>query len=108
MLLEGLQERVAFCSIDDFYLLARLSLVKDEKYFDRYDRAFAAYFKEVENLQDILDALIPEDWLKAEFMKSLSEEEKAKIKSLGGLEKLLAAFKERMEEPKDRHACGSK
>ncbi|MCP4273355.1 MAG: VWA domain-containing protein, partial [Gammaproteobacteria bacterium] len=108
MLLEGLQERVAFCSIDDFYLLARLSLVKDEKYFDRYDRAFAAYFKEVENLQDILDALIPEDWLKAEFMKSLSEEEKAKIKSLGGLEKLLEAFKERMEEQKERHAGGSK
>ncbi len=108
ILLEGLQERVAFCSIDDFYLLARLSLVKDEKYFDRYDRAFAAYFKEVENLQDILDALIPEDWLKAEFMKSLSEEEKAKIKSLGGLEKLLEAFKERMEEQKERHAGGSK
>jgi len=108
MLLEGLQERVAFCSIDDFYLLARLSLVKDEKYFDRYDRAFAAYFKEVENLQDILDTLIPEDWLKAEFMKSLSEEEKAKIKSLGGLEKLLQAFKERMDEQKERHAGGSK
>ncbi|MCP4413523.1 MAG: VWA domain-containing protein [Gammaproteobacteria bacterium] len=108
MLLEGLQERVAFCSIDDFYLLARLSLVKDERFFDRYDRAFAAYFKEVENLQDILDAFIPEDWLRAEFMKSLSEEEKAKIKSLGGLEKLLEAFKERMEEQKERHAGGSK
>ena len=108
MLLEGLQERVAFCNIDDFYLLARLSLVKDEKYFDRYDRAFAAYFKEVQDLQDILDALIPEDWLKAEFMKSLSEEEKAKIKSLGGLEKLLQAFKERMDEQKKRHAGGSK
>ncbi len=108
MLLEGLQEHVAFCSIDDFYLLARLSLVKDEKYFDRYDRAFAAYFKEVENFQDILDALIPEDWIKAEFMKSLSEEEKAKIKSLGGLEKLLEAFKERLEEQKERHAGGSK
>ncbi len=108
MLLEGLQERVAFCSIDDFYLLARLSLVKDEKFFDRYDRAFAAYFKEVENFQDILDALIPEDWIKAEFMKSLSEEEKAKIKSLGGLEKLLEAFKERLEEQKERHTGGSK
>jgi len=108
VLLEALQERVAFCSIDDFYLLARLCLVKDEKFFDRYDRAFAAYFKDLENFEDILEAIIPEDWLRAEFMKSLSEEEKAKIESLGGLEKLLEAFKERLDEQKERHAGGSK
>jgi len=108
MLLEALQKRVAFCSIDDFYLLARLCLVKDEKFFDRYDRAFAAYFKDLEDFEDILEAIIPEDWLRAEFMKSLSEEEKAKIESLGGLEKLLEAFKERLDEQKGRHAGGSK
>ena len=108
MLLEALQKRIAFCSIDDFYLLARLCLVKDEKYFDRYDRAFAAYFKELENFEDILESLIPEDWLRAEFMKTLTEEEKAQIESLGGLEKLLDAFKERLEEQKERHQGGSK
>ncbi len=108
MLLEALQQRLAFCNIDDFYLLARLILVKDEKFFDRYDQAFAAYFKELENFEDILESLIPEDWLRAEFMKTLSDEEKAKIESLGGLEKLLETFKERMEEQKGRHAGGSK
>lgn len=108
VLLDALEKRLAFCNLDEFYLLARLCLVKDEKYFDRYDRAIAAYFKDLESFEDILEALIPEDWLRADFMKSLSEEEKAKIESLGGLEKLLETFKERLEEQKKRHAGGNK
>ncbi len=107
-LLEALEKKLAFCSLDDFYLLARLCLVKDEKYFDRYDRAFTAHFKELDSLEDILEALIPEDWLRSEFMKTLTEEEKAQIESLGGLEKLLETFKQRLEEQKKRHAGGNK
>jgi uncharacterized protein with von Willebrand factor type A (vWA) domain len=38
--------------IDDFYYLSRTSLVKDEKHYDKFDRAFAAYFKGVEMLAD--------------------------------------------------------
>lgn len=108
VLLEALQQQLAFCSIDDFYLIARLCLIKDEKYFDRYDQAFSAYFKELENLDDILETLIPEDWLRNEFIKSLSDEEKAQIKSLGGLDKLLETFQKRLKEQKERHAGGSK
>lgn len=107
-LLEALEKKLAFCSLDEFYLLARLCLVKDEKYFDRYDRAFSAHFKELDNLEDILEALIPEDWLRSEFMKTLTEEEKTQIESLGGLEKLLETFKQRLEEQKERHAGGNK
>ena len=65
MLLEALQARLAFASVDDFYLLARACLVKDEKYFDRFDRAFGAWFSEMESIDDIINALIPEDWLRA-------------------------------------------
>ncbi len=108
VLLDALEKRLAFCNLDEFYRLARLCLVKDEKYFDRYDRAFAAYFKNLENFEDILETLIPENWLRAEFMKCLSEQEKAKIETLGGLEKLLKTFKERLEEQKKRHAGGNK
>jgi uncharacterized protein len=108
VLLEALQSRFAFCSLNDFYSLARLCMVKDEKYFDRYDRAFSAHFKELDDLEDILEALIPEDWLRAEFMKHLSDEEKEKIESLGGLEKLLETLKERLEEQKEKHAGGNK
>ncbi|MFT5521007.1 MAG: hypothetical protein ACI9IA_001607 [Enterobacterales bacterium] len=108
ILLEALEQRLAFCNIDDFYLLARLCLVKDEKYFDKYDKAFTAYFKELGDIDDILETLIPEEWLRSEFMKNLSAEEKAKINTLGGLEKLLETFKERLKEQQKRHAGGNK
>ena len=107
-LLAALEENLAFASIDDFYLLARTVMVKDEKYYDRFDRAFGAYFKNLENLDDIIEALIPEDWLRKEFENNLSEEEKAKIESLGGLEKLIEEFKKRLEEQKERHEGGNK
>lgn len=108
VLLEAMEQRLAFGSIDDFYLLARTCLVKDEKYFDRFDRAFGAYFRELESVDDIIEALIPDDWLRAEFLKDLSEEEKAKIESIGGLEKLIEEFKKRLEEQKERHSGGNK
>ena len=108
VLLEALQKHLAFADMEDFYYLARTCLIKDEAHFDKYDRVFGAYFKELEDLNDLLEALIPEDWLRAEFMKHLSDEEKAKIQSLGGLEELLDTFKKRLEEQKERHAGGSK
>lgn len=108
VLLEALEKKLAFGSIDDFYLLSRTLLVKDEKYFDRFDRAFGAYFRELESVDDIIEALIPDDWLRAEFLKDLSDEEKAKIESIGGLEKLIEEFKKRLEEQKERHSGGNK
>src|SRR6056297_4029872 len=107
-LLEALQHRLAFADMEEFYYLARLCLVKDERHFDKFDRAFQAYFEGIENLDDLLEALIPDDWLRAEFEKHLSEEEKAKIDSLGGLEELIETFKKRMEEQEERHAGGNK
>lgn len=107
-LIEALKERLIFGSVDDFYYLSRACLVKDEKYYDKFDRAFAAYFKDLETLDDIIDVLIPDDWLRKEFEKQLSEEDKAKIESLGGLEKLIEEFKKRLEEQKERHEGGNK
>lgn len=83
-------------------------MVKDEKHFDKFDRAFQAHFTELEKLEDFIEALIPEDWLRTEFLKTLSDEEKAKIESLGGLEKLIEEFKKRLEEQKKRHQGGNK
>ncbi len=70
VLLEGLKQRVAFADMDDFYYFSRTCMVKDEKYFDRFDRAFGLHFKELEALDDIIEALIPDDWLRSEFMKN--------------------------------------
>ncbi|MFL0799540.1 MAG: VWA domain-containing protein [Agarilytica sp.] len=107
-LIEAIQARLAFGSIDEFYLLARAIMVKDEKYYDRFDLAFATYFNGVQNLENILDKLIPEDWVKSEFLRSLTDEEKARIQSLGGLDELIKTFKERLEEQSKRHQGGSK
>jgi uncharacterized protein with von Willebrand factor type A (vWA) domain len=107
-LYEGLSRHVAFGSADDFYFLSRTCLVKDEKYFDRFDKAFGHHFQELQELDDIIEALIPDDWLRSEFMKELSEEDKAKIETLGGLEKLIEEFKKRLEEQKKRHQGGNK
>lgn len=107
-LIGALQNHLAFANIDDFYYLSRTVMVKDEKYFDRFDRAFGVYFKDLESLDDIIEAIIPEDWLREEFIKQLSDEEKQKIESLGGLEKLIEEFKKRLEEQKERHEGGNK
>ena len=88
-LLEGLKRHLVVGSVDQFYYFSRACLVKDEKYFDRFDKAFGAHFRDLEGLDDIIEAMIPDDWLRNEFMKELSEEDKAKIESLGGLEKLI-------------------
>lgn len=107
-LLAGLQQQLAFANMDDFYYLSRAIMVKDEKYFDRFDRAFGVYFKDLQELDDILEALIPDDWLRKEFERALSEEDKEKIETLGGLEKLIEEFKKRLEEQKERHEGGNK
>ena len=97
-LLEAMEQRLAFADIDDFYALSRAVLVKDEKYYDRFDRAFGLHFQELEALDDVIEAMIPDDWLRSEFLKQLSDEDKAKIESLGGLEELIEQFKQRLEE----------
>jgi len=107
-LLEALKKHVVVYSIDDFYLLARMTLVKDESQYDRYDRAFAAYFKGIESMFDLLGGSIPDEWLRREMEKLLSDEEKAKIQSLGGFEELMETLKKRLEEQKERHQGGNK
>jgi len=62
----------------------------------------------LEQIDDFIEALIPEDWLRSEFLNTLTEEEKAKIESLGGLEELIETFKKRLEEQKERHEGGNK
>ena len=96
-LLEGLKQRLVYSDVDDFYLLSRTTLCKDEKNYDKFDRAFAAYFKGLEDLHGMLEAMIPEEWLRREFEKSLTPEELEQIKSLGGLEKLIEKFREAKE-----------
>lgn len=105
-LLEGLQDRICGHSIDEFYFLARTCLVKDEAHFDRFDQAFASYFKGVTEIPG-LEQDLPEDWLRAITRKHLSPEEKAKLEALGW-DKLMEELRKRLQEQKGRHQGGSK
>ena len=92
--------------IDDFYYLSRTVLVKDEKHYDKFDRAFAAYFKGVEMVADFTKD-IPLEWLRKNLELELSAEDKAKIEKMGW-DELMETLKKRFEEQKERHEGGSK
>ena len=110
-LLEALQKQVVgpgsdACSLDDFYFLSRLILVKDEKHYDKFDRAFGAYFKGVELLTDFTKD-VPLDWLEKILQKELTPEQTAAIEKMGW-DELMETLKKRLEEQKERHEGGNK
>ncbi len=107
-LLECLKQNIIFANVDDFYHLSRMCMVKDEKNFDKFDRAFAKYFENIDILDDLSLYQIPDDWLRKQLESMLSDEEKAQIEALGGLDKLMEEFRKRMEEQKERHQGGNK
>lgn len=107
-LLAALDADLAFADIDRFYSLARTVLVKDERHFDRFDQAFGQYFRGVSRVDPTAAAEIPEEWLRQSLRRLLSDEEKARIEALGGLDKLMEAFRQRLAEQKERHAGGNR
>jgi uncharacterized protein with von Willebrand factor type A (vWA) domain len=107
-LLEALEARIVGLSAEEFYWLARAVLVKDERYYDRFDIVFAAHFKGLESAFETLVAELPAEWLRRSKDLFLSDEEKALIESLGGWDKLMETLKARLEEQKGRHQGGSK
>ena len=106
-LLEALQKGVIGSSVEDFYYLSRIALVKDEANFDKFDRAFAEFWEGVETIPGI-EAQIPLEWLLKQAELTLTEEEKKQIEALGGWEKLMETLKKRLEEQKGRHQGGNK
>ena len=107
-LLQALNQRLVYASMDEFYMLSRTILVKDEKHFDKFDQAFAAYFDGLPMIDALLEKEIPEEWLREQLKNSFSAEELALIEELGGVDKLMAAMQERLENQDERHEGGSK
>src|SRR6185437_13925986 len=106
-LIEAMERRVARFSIDEFYYLARATLVKDERNLDKFDRVFGHHFKGIETIGEA-GIEIPEEWLRKLAEKTLTDEEKAQIAALGGWEKLMETLRQRLAEQKGRHQGGSK
>ena len=109
--LEALSKNLATYEIENFYILGRTIMVKDERHLDRFDRAFSYTFNGLEeiSLQDIINIKeLPQDWLMKLAEKYLSKQEMEEINSLGGFEKLMETLKKRLEEQKSRHQGGNK
>lgn len=109
ILLEALNQRVTAHSIEEFYYLARAALVKDERHYDRFDQVFSSHFKGLETLFDgLVGANVPLEWLRKLAELTLSEEDQQLIESMGGWEKLMETFAQRMAEQEGRHQGGNK
>jgi len=106
-LLEALKKQVIPPSINDFYYLARITLVKDEKFYDRFDKTFGAYFNGIENLLELYPD-IPLEWLEEKLKRDLTPEEKNALEKFTSPEELIKRLKELLDEQKDRHEGGNK
>ena len=89
-------------------MIARAAWIKDEALYDRYDRAFAAFFEGIANQVPDWFKDIPEDWLRETFGRELSADERAQLQALGSLEKLMEELKKRMAEQTERHSGGNR
>lgn len=111
-LLEGMETGLVDFDVEGFYYLSRATLVKDERFIDRFDQVFAHVFKGLEAVSGSADAVdptdIPDEWLRRMAEKFLTEEEKALVKSLGGFEALMETLKQRLAEQQGRHQGGNK
>ncbi len=105
---EALARGVAAVSVEQFYFLARATLVKDERHFDRFDRIFGAHFNGLEALFEEVVGEIPLEWLLRQRELELTDEEKARIEALGGWDRLMETLRERLREQKEAHHGGSK
>jgi uncharacterized protein len=107
-LMEALSAGVAEYSIDNFYYLARVILVKDEKHLDRFDKVFGDYFNGRSSAFEEILGDVPEEWLRKQLELMLSEEEKQQVESLGGWDELMDTLRKRLEEQEKRHQGGNK
>jgi uncharacterized protein with von Willebrand factor type A (vWA) domain len=107
-LLQALEARLAGLSPEAFYFLARLSLVKDERHFDRFDRVFAEHFAGAERLFEKIVAELPPEWLRQITERLLTDEEKRQVMKAGGWDALLETLRRRLREQQDRHEGGSR
>ncbi|MGE5665246.1 MAG: vWA domain-containing protein [Betaproteobacteria bacterium] len=105
-LLEALKRGVIGPSLEEFYYLARMSLVKDETRFDKFDRAFAEYFKGLPPTE-VLFKELPEEWFRDTLERAFSAEELARLEKLGW-DRLMEEFRKRLEEQDAAHHGGSK
>jgi uncharacterized protein with von Willebrand factor type A (vWA) domain len=108
-LVEALDIDLASTSLETFHTLSRAALIKDERLFDRFDRAFGLFFAGLPTpVSSGPEGAIPEEWLRKLIDRLFTEEEKRQVEALGGFDRLMETLRERLAEQRGRHQGGSK
>jgi hypothetical protein len=92
-------------SLSIFYTMARSILVKDIKFYDQYDVAFAFYFKDKDLPEKLRKQLL--DWLARPARINRGLLDILELDRNMDLQKLLDEFNKRLEEQTERHDLGS-
>ena len=104
VLIDALNRGMAENSLMEFYYLCRNVLIKSETEYDKFDQAFAEYFKGIESVDEIPQEL--RDWLSHDELERMLEDmpEWAKEYDLDTLRKM---FRERLQEQTEKHDGGN-
>ncbi|MFK8080200.1 MAG: VWA domain-containing protein [Granulosicoccus sp.] len=112
MLMRGLSRGLGTLDIDRFYAFARLTLIKNEALYDRFDQVFSLYWtgqtKAFDELISSLQTPVPDEWLRSLDKDALSDEQKAQVEAMGGWDKLMETLAKRLEEQTEEHHGGSR
>ena len=104
VLVDALNRGMAENSLMEFYYLCRNILIKSETEYDKFDQAFAQYFKGIESVDEIPDEL--KEWLSQGELERLMEDMPDWAKEYD-LETLRQMFRDRLEEQKEKHDGGN-
>ena len=107
-LMEAMDKGLHGSSFTGFYHLCRCLLVKSEADFDRFDRCFLEYFKDVPFQQEVSQELM--DWLnRPDVLQDYANwDEEQALKNMGlSEEEIERMLKERMQEQKEQHNGGN-
>lgn len=104
-LMQALSKGALSPSLEDFYVVARALLVKNEAHFDTYDQVFSAVFADGEMPKAEVEKLL--EWLSNPLFREMSPEEIARLEKLP-LEELRRLFEERLREQRERHDGGNR
>lgn len=107
-LLSALRSNVGGTSVEDFYFLSKTALIKHEQHLDLFDRLFGEYVSGKQLAPPETLPTVPPDWLRNALENQLTDEERASIDAMGGLDALWQRLRELLDEQDERHEGGNR
>ena len=104
---------LVFADQEQFYQLTRTIMVKDERFFDKFDRAIQDYFQGIAtfDLDQLLHQVqqLPKSWFDLELLeKNLTPEQRQALEKAGSLQELMKMLEQRLREQHKKHQGGNK